>query len=101
MCDSLTLTCTYHPPERAAAQAPCPCAWRPLTLSADGATTHLVPVVLKYGKRCNFGEHFAVVGSVPELGSWDPTKAVTMKVRQPACASCEHHRVQGQCMTTA
>ncbi|GLC39272.1 hypothetical protein PLESTM_000872100 [Pleodorina starrii] len=38
----------------------------------------VVPVILKYGKRCNFGEAFAVVGSVPELGSWDPTRAVKM-----------------------
>ncbi len=75
---------------------PCPCCSAlPLPLPADGATVHLVPVVLKYGKRCNFGEHFAVVGSVPELGSWDPTKAVTMKVRQTARAPYKRHRCEG------
>ncbi|PNH01456.1 hypothetical protein TSOC_012656 [Tetrabaena socialis] len=44
----------------------------------DGAR-QMVPVILKYGKRCNFGEAYAVVGSVPELGSWDPAKAARMQ----------------------
>ncbi|GIL64353.1 hypothetical protein Vafri_18322, partial [Volvox africanus] len=44
-----------------------------------GARRSMVPVILKYGKRCNFGEGFAVVGSVPELGSWDPAKSVKMR----------------------
>ncbi|KAG2497175.1 hypothetical protein HYH03_004764 [Edaphochlamys debaryana] len=38
-----------------------------------------VPVVLRLNKRCAFGEAYAVVGSVPELGSWDTARAVKMK----------------------
>ena len=39
-----------------------------------------VPVVLQYTKHCAFGHGYAVVGSVPELGSWDPNRAVRMQV---------------------
>eukprot|EP00198_Chlamydomonas_reinhardtii_P002415 XP_001691751.1 predicted protein [Chlamydomonas reinhardtii] len=38
-----------------------------------------VPVVLQYTKHCAFGHGYAVVGSVPELGSWDPNRAVRMQ----------------------
>ncbi|EFJ47912.1 hypothetical protein VOLCADRAFT_91596 [Volvox carteri f. nagariensis] len=58
-----------------------PMVWRSRDASKfkRGAHRSQVPVILKYGKHCNFGEAYAVVGSVSELGSWDPARAVKMR----------------------
>ncbi|KAG2450816.1 hypothetical protein HYH02_004651 [Chlamydomonas schloesseri] len=55
---------------------------RPVPTAAPTTGTsqqQYVPVVLQYSKRCAYGQGYAVVGSVPELGAWDVARAVRMK----------------------
>lgn len=48
-----------------------------------------MPVLFRLARHCNFGEHWAIVGSVEELGAWDTTKAARMRV-STECVTHEH-----------
>lgn len=46
----------------------------------EAALPNVVPVLFRVAKRhVPFGQQFAVVGSVKELGEWDATKAVKLE----------------------
>jgi hypothetical protein len=60
----------------------------------------LLPAVFRLAHHCQWGERYGLLGSVAQLGNWDPAKAVPMKVclgdhsvitaRETACHCVDH-----------
>lgn len=45
------------------------------------APPSLMPTVFRLGAHCDYSERYGLLGSVEQLGNWDPAKAVPMQVR--------------------
>ncbi len=50
----------------------------PAVIPGQAPTT--LPTVFRLGAHCDYGERYGLLGSVEQLGNWDPAKAVPMQV---------------------